>query len=224
MGSPPKNIRTSGSPSARDEGVDSRLALLAGERESVRLMTGVGEADRAIKVAVGVHLDESDAGVLLVVWAQAAVERATLYHFRLGLERQRARLVEPQRIEVHLGIAVEQGLELAVLPAAFAHEHRVVPNVHLGVDHPLADRADALRQLDEDLVAIDARRGWTRCGSFAAFRGFVPPGYACAILVLGWNADQANQNEPRWVTGSSDRPASGPVVASPKKFQVEPVS
>jgi hypothetical protein len=118
-------------------------------------MARVGEADRAIEVAVGVDLDDAEARVLLVLRAQAAVERAPVLHLGLGLERDGAGLVEPQRVEVHLGVGVEERVELAVLRAPLAEEHLVVLGVDLAVDHGLADRADALRVLEEDLVAID---------------------------------------------------------------------
>jgi hypothetical protein len=38
--------------------------------------------------------------------------------------------------------------------AAFAQKHLVVADVDLSVDHDLAHRTDALRVLDEHLVAI----------------------------------------------------------------------
>jgi hypothetical protein len=52
-----------------DEGVERGGALLHREREAVGLVARVGEADRAVQVAVGVDLDDPEAGVLLVVRA-----------------------------------------------------------------------------------------------------------------------------------------------------------
>ena len=52
------------------------------------------------------------------------------------------------------GVAVDPGLELAVLGAAFAQEHLVVAGVDLGVDGALADRADRPGELEEHLVAL----------------------------------------------------------------------
>ena len=64
-------------------------------------------------------------------------------------------LLNRSDVDVHLGVAVEQRLEDAVVPAPLAEEHLVVADVHLGVDHRLAHRADALRVLQEHLVTID---------------------------------------------------------------------
>jgi hypothetical protein len=96
--------------------------------------------------------------VLLVRGAEAAVERAAFLHLRPELERDRARLVESLLCQVQLRIRVDQRLEGAVFAAALAQDHAVVAHVHFGVDHRLADRADRLRVLQEDLVAIDLRR------------------------------------------------------------------
>jgi len=118
-------------------------------------VTRVGKAHRAIEVAAGVDLDDPEAGVLLVVGAQAAVERAAVTDLGLGLERDRARLVEALRRHVHLGVAVQQRLEGSVVPTPLAQEHLVVAGVDLGVDHRLAHGADALRALEEHLVTVD---------------------------------------------------------------------
>lgn len=100
------------------EGVEAGLDLVQRQREPVGLVTGVGEAHRAVEVAGGVDLDDPQAGVLLVVRAQPAVQRAAVAHLGLGLQRQGARLVEPLHVDVHLGVAVEQRFEGAVVPAA----------------------------------------------------------------------------------------------------------
>ncbi|HEY3051408.1 MAG TPA: hypothetical protein VGJ40_06740 [Gaiellaceae bacterium] len=118
-------------------------------------MDGVGEADRTIEVAVRVHLDQAQAGVLLVLGAEAAVERAAVLDLGLELERQRPRLVEAQLTHVQLGVRVDERLEAAVLRAALAQQHAIVADVELGVDDHLAHRADRLRVLEEDLVAVD---------------------------------------------------------------------
>ncbi len=144
---------------SRDERVEHALDLLQAQRVAVRLMARVGKADRAIEVAAGVHLDHPEARVLLVLRAKAAVERAAVLHLGLEGERDRPRLVEPLLGEVELGVGVDERLEHAVLAAALPHEHAVVADVHFGVDHHLADGADRLRQLEEDLVAVGLRRG-----------------------------------------------------------------
>ena len=76
-----------------DEAVEHELDLLKREREAVRLVAGVGEADRAVEVAAAVHLDDREAGVLLVLGADTAVERTAVLDLALILERQRPGLV-----------------------------------------------------------------------------------------------------------------------------------
>jgi hypothetical protein len=92
--------------------------------------------------------------VLLVLRADAAVQRAARIDVGLQRERERARLVEPLLRQIQLGVGVDQRLELAVLGAALAHQHPVLPHVHLGVDHPFAHGADRPRELQEHLVAV----------------------------------------------------------------------
>ena len=96
---------------AGDEDVQHPLALLTRDRVPVGLVAGVGEADRAVEVAAGLHLDDAEAGAL-VLGTQATVARAAVVDLGLELERDRARLVEAHRIRVHLGIAVHDRLEL----------------------------------------------------------------------------------------------------------------
>ena len=95
VGSPPENMTTSGSPSARTKASSPGVYLLEGEREAVWLVAGVGEADRAVEVAATIDREDPQAGVLLVVGAEPAVERAALDRFGLGLEGDGAGLVEP---------------------------------------------------------------------------------------------------------------------------------
>ncbi len=144
-----------------DEAAEHEVDLLERQRVAVAVgvVAGVGEADRAVEVAGGVHLDDREAGVLLVLGAQAAVERTAVLHLGLELERQRARLVEPLLRHVELRVRVDERLEEALLGAALAHDHAVVAHVHLGVDHRLADRADRLGVLEEDLVPVDLATG-----------------------------------------------------------------
>jgi hypothetical protein len=61
--------------------------------------------------------------VLLVVRAQPAIERAAVADLGLELERDRARLVEPLDVDVHLGVAIQQRLERLVHAAPFAQPH-----------------------------------------------------------------------------------------------------
>ena len=137
-----------------DEGVQHHRALLRSDGVAVGLMPGVGEADRAVQVAAGVDLDNAEAGVLLVLRAQAAVRRTAVLDLGLERQRERPRPVEPRRGHVGLRVPVHQRLERAVLAAALAQVDLPPANVHLRVDHHLAHRADALGVLDEHLVPI----------------------------------------------------------------------
>jgi hypothetical protein len=137
-----------------DEHVQHRLALSQGDRIPVGLVAGVGEAHRAVQVAAGVHLDDPQAGVLLVLRAQAAVGWAAVADLGLEGQRYRARLVEPGRLQVHLGVAVDEGLEPAMFLAALAQVHLAAAEVDLGVHDDLAHRADRLGVLHEHLVTV----------------------------------------------------------------------
>ncbi len=156
-----------------DKGVQASLDLVEGEREPVGLVAGVGEADRAVKVAAAVDFDDPQTGVLFVLRAQPAVERAAVDHLGLGFQRDGAGLVEPQRVHVHLRVGIQQRLERPVRRAAFAQEHLVVANVDLRVDDDLAHRADALGVLQEHLVPVDLLNG-TLCRLGCGHA--VPPG------------------------------------------------
>jgi hypothetical protein len=140
-----------------DEAVKHEVDLLARERIAIRLVTRIGEADWAVEVAGGVDLDQCQAGVLLVLRAEAAVKRAPVSRLGLEFERERPRLVEAQLRHVELGVGVDKRLERSVLGAALAQHELVLPDVDLDVDDPLAERADRPRQLEEDLVAGQAR-------------------------------------------------------------------
>ena len=92
----------------------------------------------------------------------------------LGLEGQRdgAGLVEPRRVQVHLGVAVDEGLEHAVLAAAFTQVHLAVADVDLPVHDDLAHRADRFGVLDEHLVAVPLHRCRSGDGGLGVRGGF----------------------------------------------------
>src|SRR5262249_31221203 len=131
------------------EGVEHPLALGHRDGVAVGVVAGIGETDRAVQVAVTIDLDQPQAGVLFVIWAQPAVAGTAVSDLGLKLEWDGTGLVEPRRIHVHLSVAVHQGLELAVLAAALAQIHLVVADVYFGIYHYLAHGADALGVLDE---------------------------------------------------------------------------
>ena len=138
------------------EPVEHRLDLGDGEVEA---RAGIREADRAVEVAGGVHLDQREAGVLAVLRAQAAIERAAVDALRGDARRGLAGLVELRLLHVGAGVPVDQSLEPAVLRAPLAHERAVVAQEHLGVDDDPALRADRPGRLVEDLaVRAGARR------------------------------------------------------------------
>jgi len=105
-----------------------------------------------LQADAGASIMPRQACCLWSVGTQAAVRRASVTHLGLELQRQRTRLVEPDTVHVHLGVAVDQRLELAVRATALAQIHLVVADVHLRVDDDLAHRADRLRELDEHLA------------------------------------------------------------------------
>ena len=150
------------------EGVEHRRHLILGQGIAVGLVARVGEADRAVQVAAGVDLDDPEAGVLLVLGAEPAVERAALGHLGLELERQRAGLVVALLRHVELGVRVDERLELAVVGAALAQHDPVVADQHLGVHHDLAQGADRLRVLEEDFFAVPARHSFHQAGGSSA--------------------------------------------------------
>ncbi len=55
--------------------------------------TRCSEAERAVDVAVAVNLDEAEAGVLLMVWAKAAIERTAVLDLCAKGERDRQGLL-----------------------------------------------------------------------------------------------------------------------------------
>jgi len=137
-----------------DERVEHGGALVDGDRVPVGLVPGVGETDRAVQVAVRVDLDDAEAGVLFVLGAQPAVQRAPLAYLGLYGQRDGPGLVEPRRVDVHLCVAVDQRLELAVVAAPLPQVDLPIADVDLGIDHGLAHRADRLGELDEHLVPV----------------------------------------------------------------------
>jgi len=66
------------------------------ERE-VEPGTGFGQAERASHMTGAIHLDDAQAGVLLVIGTKAAIVRAAVDDLGQKFERDRAGLVEPGR-------------------------------------------------------------------------------------------------------------------------------
>jgi hypothetical protein len=101
------------------ERVEHLLHLLQAERVTVLLRPGArfGEADRAVEVADGVHLDDPEAGVLGVLRTDPAVVRAAARDRGLALERLGAWPREALNVEIALDVAVDDRVEGPVLRA-----------------------------------------------------------------------------------------------------------
>ena len=144
---------------SRDEGIEHRIDLLVGELESCpgEVRPRVREAQRTVEIAGRVHLDEREAGVLLVLGAETAIERTTLFDLGLESKRQRSRLVMTEDARVEIGVSEHDRLERAVVGATFPHHHLAVAKMDLRVDHPATDRTERPRDLPEDRLALRAR-------------------------------------------------------------------
>ena len=134
-----------------DEPVQHELHLIHGQAEA---RAGVGEADWAVQVAAGIYFDQGQAHVLLVLRAQAAVQGAAVFDLGAEFQGQSARLVEFDRVHIHLGVGADDALGPAVGGAPFAHVDLVVADDDLGVYDRLTFGADAAGQLVEDVVRV----------------------------------------------------------------------
>src|SRR5205823_12951627 len=114
---------------------------------------------RTVEIAGRVHLDEREAGVLLVLGAETAIERTTLFDLGLESKRQRSRLVMTEDARVEIGVSEHDRLERAVVGATLPHHHLAVAKMDLSVDHPATDRTERPRDLPEDRLALRARHG-----------------------------------------------------------------
>jgi hypothetical protein len=92
--------------------------------------------------------------VLLVVRAEAAIQRATVAHFGGELQRERAGLVVAGNLGIELGVAKNEGFELAVLRASLPHDYFVVPEQYVRVYHLPAYGTEAFGEFPEDFGAV----------------------------------------------------------------------
>ncbi len=88
-----------------DEVVEDGFDFFQGEAEAGARGS---EAERAVHVAVAVDFDDAEAGVLLMVGAEAAVEGAAVLDFGAEGERDGAGLVVLAEAHVHLCVAVDE--------------------------------------------------------------------------------------------------------------------
>lgn len=105
-------------------------------------------------------LDDAEAGVLLVVWTEATIERTAILNLRAEGERDRARLVVLAEARVHFGVTVHEGFEWTVVWAPLRHVDPVVSQENLRVDYLATLGTDASRQLIEDVICVFLLRLW----------------------------------------------------------------
>lgn len=141
-----------------DKRVEHERDLLNCQRVPVRLMTRVGKTDRTVKIARRIDLDDPQTRVLLVLRTDTAVKRTAIPNLALELKRDRPRPVETLLRHIQLGVGIDERLEQAMLQATLAHDHTTLAHVDLSVDHRLTNRANRLRVLKENLVALDPLR------------------------------------------------------------------
>ena len=120
---------------------------------------GIGEADGAVQVAGRIHLDDGQAGMLLMLRTEPTVQGAPLLHLGAELLGDSARLIEFQGIDIHLGVGAEDAFEPPVLLATLAHIHLSVPENYLCIDDCFALRAYASGELEEDVVMLPVNLG-----------------------------------------------------------------
>ena len=112
----------------------------------------LGEADRAVEIAVGVYLYYPETGMLLMLGTRAAIVRATLGGLGVRNTRFLARPAEPLNIQISLRVTVYKRLKLAVLVTGLSQENLVIPCDDDGVELTLALRADRARTINYNLV------------------------------------------------------------------------
>ncbi len=164
-GLPAGELHDLGSALGGHQTVENLLDFL---QRQIEAGAGVGKAQGALHVARRVDLDDAEAGVLLMVGAEATVIGAAVLDGGVERERDGAGLVESRGFGVQLGVAVDQRLELTVLRAALMQVDLVVAQEHLGINDPAALRTDAARELVEDIVHVPLR---TRDGDGDRSRG-----------------------------------------------------
>jgi hypothetical protein len=147
-----------------DEIVEHRLDFLERQAEA---WAGRRKTQRAIHVAHAVDLDDPEARVLLMVGAEAAVVRASVLGLGAEGQRDRSRLVVLAVRHVRLGVPIDQRFKRPASGTPFPHVDLVVTEDHLTVDDAPAIRADASRQLVEDVVGVGLGHGSSRSGTTA---------------------------------------------------------
>src|SRR5579864_3885160 len=84
---------------------------------------GVGKAQWTIHVAIAIDLNNTEAGMLLVVGAKAAVVRASVTNLRPACQRNRAWLVVFAQGDVCGSVSINERFKRAALWTTLPHIH-----------------------------------------------------------------------------------------------------
>src|SRR6516165_1087995 len=148
--------------------------------------------------------------MLLMVRTEPAVMRASLAKFAVEGERDRSGFVVAAERDISFGIAIDKRLKWPAIRAALAHIDLVVPQQDLRVDHFPAIRANAARQLEEDIIRVPLLRD-RRSSGISRFIGRVHLQGSCSINELLLTASGSHlRRTPR----DCVRPSFWPPVAA----------
>ena len=92
--------------------------------------------------------------MLFVLGSEAAVRGAAVLDLAAEFQRYGARLVEFDRVHLHLGVGADDADELAVGWAPFAHQDLVFFDDDLRINHRFALGTDAAGQFMENVVGV----------------------------------------------------------------------
>jgi hypothetical protein len=140
-----------GMPFRGDEPIQDRFHFAQSERIA---RARVGETQRAVHIARAVDLDDAQTRVLLMVGTKTAIVRTTTVDGGRKAQRNRAGLVESRIGSVGLGISVDERFKQPMLGATLAHEHFVIAQQDLRVNHPPTLWTDTAREFVENIVGV----------------------------------------------------------------------
>jgi hypothetical protein len=137
---------------AFEENIAVDHLLVGGEIQKRAARSRFGKAHGALKIATGGYFHERNTGMLLVLGANAAVERAALVRLGAVGVRQARRLAEFMPVVIgHVG--TDEILKRAVLGTRLAEINPPSPNDDLGLDQPAAPGTQAARTAEEGVIA-----------------------------------------------------------------------
>src|SRR5437763_16173343 len=114
----------------------------------------IGKAQRAVHITRAVHLDDTQARMLLVIGAKTTIVRAAIDDRRGKCQGDGARLVKLGRRRIGLGITIDQGFKSPMLRTALTHVDLILTEDHLSVYHPAALGTNTAGQFIEDIVSV----------------------------------------------------------------------